>query len=292
MMRCAYPILLVLVVALAGCGAADSMRREFVATRYMQAAQRHLSDLPRQTSRAEAELDRAVALMPENEELERRAARLYVLARAYEKAVPLLEDQASLDLDARALLGQSLLRTGARERGTRICLRVIAEARRLREQREIDLREWALLLNDAGYVLVDAEAAVAEAHEAVRQAAEAFPLQPAFVDSLGWALFRENDLTEATFYLERAGRLLARDDPEILYHLGVVYSRRGRFAEAERALKQARLLDPDFQPIQEELRRLGRILLPLPLAALPPGLVGAGDATGRPVPHRARTSGG
>jgi tetratricopeptide (TPR) repeat protein len=88
------------------------------------------------------------------------------------------------------------------------------------------------------------------------------PLQGAFVDSLGWAHYRKGELQDAAFYLERARRHVVREDPEILYHLGVVYGRLGRYSEATDALEKARRLAPDWELVQKELRRLGRILPP------------------------------
>jgi tetratricopeptide (TPR) repeat protein len=73
-------------------------------------------------------------------------------------------------------------------------------------------------------------------------------------------------MNEAAFHLERARRLAGTEDPEMLYHLGVVYSRLGRYNDAESALKSARRLDPGWEPIRKELRRLGRILSPPALA--------------------------
>jgi predicted Zn-dependent protease len=84
-------------------------------------------------------------------------------------------------------------------------MRQRAQARRTRP-------EWALLLNDAGYILADANVHLDRAHEAVSAAMEAMPLQGAFVDSVGWALYRKGELVDAAFYLERARRHTPDED--------------------------------------------------------------------------------
>ena len=260
-------IIIATTVIVAGCDP-DQMRRDFVAPRYLQQAEGYIRDLPRDTAAAEHAVDRAMQLMRDNEEVELRAARVYAMARAWEKAIPLFEAQEQLMLRDQIIFGHCLLNTGQEERGAELCLQAIADAQRMRDQRLIGRLEWALYLNDAGYILADADVHIEEAHAAVNQAAEAYPLEGSFVDSLGWALFRMNELTDAAFYLERALRLADRDDPEVLYHLGVVYSRLGRYADAYEVLQRAQELDPEYDPITEELRRLGRILPPPSLAAI------------------------
>ncbi|MGC9318767.1 MAG: tetratricopeptide repeat protein [Armatimonadota bacterium] len=266
MSRPAAVLLALCTALLGGCSTADRMRREFVAMRYMQQAQRHLLELPRHTTRAEQELDRALALMPQEEELRSRAAHLYLSARAWRKAVRLLQDQEDPSRLDRIALGQALMQAGERERGASICLQVIEEAHRLYRAGQISRDDYAGLLNNAGYVLADASAELDEAHEAVALATKAAPLEASFVDSLGWALLRKGEHRDAAFYLERARRLSPGENPEILYHVGVAYARVGRYGDAESALRRAARLDPDFEAVKRELERLGRIL-PRPVLA-------------------------
>ncbi len=266
--RIAVVALVLATVALAGCRV-DEMRSDFVALRYVQEAEAHLHELPRNTAGGERALDRAVALMPDDNEMRARAARLYVAARAWEKAARLFEAQPELSRQDRTMLGYCLLKLGDRERGAELCLEVIREAEQLRAQGSISRREWALLLNDGGYLLVDTGAEIAVGYEAVQRATEVFPLEAPLVDSLGWALLRKGEFLDAAFYLERARRLHSREDPEMLYHLGVAYARLERYGQAKRALQRAAELDPGFADVQKELRRLGRILPPPALAMRP-----------------------
>lgn len=261
---------LLAVCLLSGCDI-DAMRRDFVAARYLQEARRHLNELPRDTVRAEHELDRALALLPPDHQMHAELGRLYVAARAYAKAARLFQAAPELSRHDRTLLAYCLVQTGHREEGTRLAITVIREADNLLDNGAISRPEWALLLNDAGYLLIDAGVDIEAAHDAVRRAAEAYPLQAPITDSYGWSLLQQGRLNDAAFYLERASRLLGREDPEILYHLGVVYSRLERIRRAEKALRRATELDPNFEPPQKELRRLGRILPPPVLALSPRG---------------------
>jgi len=259
---------------LAGCGQMDSMRLDFIAMRYMQEAEAHATGIPRNSARAIEELDRAVALMPDDAELQRRAARLYTVARAWDRAIPLFETQDELGPQDRLVYAQCLLAAGRTDAGATICLETIDNVMKQREGAHATRPEWALLLNDAGYILADADSNVDRAWEAISIAVEAMPLQAAFVDSLGWAAYRRGDLSDAAFYLERGRRHSPYDDPEMLYHLGVVYGRLGRFGDATEVLEKAHELAPDWDEIEKELRRLGRIF-PRPALATDPDELGA-----------------
>lgn len=271
MTRLAAILVALTTILLAGCGSVNTMRQEFVALRYMQQAEAKLTSYPQDTARAVNELDRAVALMPDDEDLKRRAARFYTAARAWEKAVPLFEDQQHLDRKDRLAFARCLLHVGRRDEGAQICLSILSHVDEQRERVGGMRPEWALLLNDAGYILADADMHLDRAHNAVAAAVEFMPLEGAFIDSLGWALYRKGELKDAAFYLERSRRHITREDPEILYHLGVVYSRLGRYRDAADALQRARELSPHWEAVQKELRRLGRILPPPVLAACRPG---------------------
>lgn len=256
------------IAGLSGCASLDSMRGEFVGLRYLQSAGQQLRRLPVDRARAVRHLDRALALLPDSPTVTALAGPLYVEARAYEKALPLLAPtQEEHDRERTILFAQCLLETGQRERGIRVCRKQIAEAVALRRRKAIGGAQFALLMNAAGYILADANAELAPAQAAIKEAVKLRPLEPAFVDSMGWVRFRQGHIRDAAFYLERAVRLCPREHPEILYHLGVAYARLGRIGDAERALRRAQWLDPDYDEVKAELRRLGREL-PQPQLAL------------------------
>jgi len=266
-----WPALVLLAaVTLTGCDGPDAMRRQFVALRYLQSAEARLTALPRDVPRAVAELDRALALLPNDEGLRERAAFAYVAARAYDRALPLLREQVLADHPEpvrrryQIMLAQYLLRSNNKQEGIAICRAVIAEAGQLRRAGKMGAFEFALTLNDAGYVLADAGVELERARKAIEAAVELQPLEAAFLDSLGWVLYQQGEYRDAAFYLERAVRLRERDDAEMLYHLGAALARIWRLADAERLLRRAQWADPSWPVIEEELRRLRRnILLPM-----------------------------
>lgn len=258
-------------IGLNGCAQVDGMRREFVGLRYLQTAEQRATRLPLDRARMTRETDRALTLLPDDPTVRSKAGPLYVQAGAHQKALPLVTAAAEArEPHSAILLAQCLLQTGQRERGAEICRTEIARAQRERRGRDIAPAEFAMVMNDAGYMLADANIDLSRAAAAIKQALDLSPLQPAFVDSMGWVRLRQGRLKEAAFYLERAVRLARRENPEMLYHLGVAYARLGRIREAEKALKRARYLDPGYEEVQAELRRLGREL-PRPGLALRPG---------------------
>jgi len=79
------------------------------------------------------------------------------------------------------------------------------------------------VLNYLGYLLADHERDLGEAERLVRRAVEQDPDNGAYVDSMGWVLFRQGQYAAARAQLERALRL-SGGDPVIHEHLGDVYT--------------------------------------------------------------------
>jgi tetratricopeptide (TPR) repeat protein len=113
----------------------------------------------------------------------------------------------------------------------------------LKKALELDPNQ-ELALNYLGYSWVDQNLNVKEAMDLIRKAVQKRPNDGYFVDSLGWAYYRQNDLTQAVKHLERAVELKP-DDPVINDHLGDVYWKVGRHLEATYQWKQALDLKPE-----------------------------------------------
>ncbi|MGH9738351.1 MAG: tetratricopeptide repeat protein [Candidatus Acidiferrales bacterium] len=96
-------------------------------------------------------------------------------------------------------------------------------------------------LNDYGYMLADRGVRVSEATSLIQRALKQDPNNGAYLDSLGWAYFKQNRLTQAEQYLRKAIERQG-NDPTILGHLGDVYLKMGDNQDAaetfERALAQ------------------------------------------------------
>jgi tetratricopeptide (TPR) repeat protein len=80
------------------------------------------------------------------------------------------------------------------------------------------------VLNYLGYMLVDRGIRLGEATEYIKRAVELDPYNGAYLDSLGWAYFKQNDTRKAEQYLQKAIRL-NRSDPVIFEHLGDLYAK-------------------------------------------------------------------
>jgi cytochrome c-type biogenesis protein CcmH/NrfG len=72
----------------------------------------------------------------------------------------------------------------------------------------------------------------------VQKALQSDPNNGAYLDSLGWALFRKGDLDGAEKYLSQAAQRLP-DNSEIQDHLGDLHARRMRWADAVAAWQKA-----------------------------------------------------
>jgi tetratricopeptide (TPR) repeat protein len=97
-------------------------------------------------------------------------------------------------------------------------------------------------LNYLAYILALKGARLDEAIDLVRKALVVEPENGAFLDSLGWALYRKGDLGEAEKYLGQAAARLPRNS-EVQDHFGDVLAKRGRLPDAVEAWMRA--LDGD-----------------------------------------------
>lgn len=125
------------------------------------------------------------------------------------------------------------------------------------------------VLNYYGYMLADRGVRIDEATSLIERAVKEEPNNGAYLDSLGWAYYRQNKLPEAEEYLRRA-IVREGDDPTILSHLAAVYLKMGQTERAadfyEKSLTQwQKALPADFEPdkvseVEAQLRTLKRRL--------------------------------
>jgi tetratricopeptide (TPR) repeat protein len=85
----------------------------------------------------------------------------------------------------------------------------------------------ALVLNYYGYMLADRGIRLDEATDLIQRAVDQEPFNGAYLDSLGWAYYKQNKLTEAEAALRKAVERESHD-PTIRSHLGDVYAKQGR----------------------------------------------------------------
>jgi tetratricopeptide (TPR) repeat protein len=125
------------------------------------------------------------------------------------------------------------------------------------------------VLNYYGYMLADRGVRIDEATSLIERAVKEEPNNGAYLDSLGWAYYRQNKLPESEEYLRRA-IVREGDDPTILSHLAAVYLKMGQTERAadfyEKSLAQWQKASPaDFEPdkvndVEAQLRTLKRRL--------------------------------
>ena len=109
----------------------------------------------------------------------------------------------------------------------------------------------ASVLNYYGYMLADRGVRLAEATAMIQKAVAQEPSNGAYLDSLGWAYYKQNKLTEAEEALRKAADRESHD-PTILGHLGDVYAKLGQSDRAaqywERALAEwQRAVPADYE---------------------------------------------
>ncbi|MDF1792014.1 MAG: tetratricopeptide repeat protein [Thalassobaculaceae bacterium] len=103
--------------------------------------------------------------------------------------------------------------------------------------------EQPYVLNYLGYTWIDQGRNLPRATKMIEQAVALRPNDGYIVDSLGWAMYRQDRFAEAVEHLERAVELLPTD-PTINDHLGDAYWRVGRHHEARFQWRRALSFDP------------------------------------------------
>ncbi len=152
------------------------------------------------------------------------------------------------DAEKSAEKAEQLARDSSEKQAAWFMLGSIYERQKKYDQAEAQFRKVlqenpdnAPVLNYYGYMLADRGVRVDEAASLIQRALKVDPNNGAYLDSLGWAYYKQNRFTEAEQYLRKAIQRQG-NDPTILGHLGDVYLKLGdnqRAAETfEHALAQ------------------------------------------------------
>jgi tetratricopeptide (TPR) repeat protein len=220
-----------------------------------------------------AYMERSAGLK-ENPGLVMRLAYYYSQAGQPEKAVKLLEESHARwpgNDEIAYFLALGLDDTGKTKRALELMKKIIASSPGYREarmqyaivsEREGDIAaaeeqfriilssepDNAVVLNYLGYSLADRGLRLDEAEGFIRRAVELDPGNGAYVDSLGWVLYRKGRHAEALEKLLEAARLI-NADPVIWEHVGDAYAALGRTGEAVSAWTVSLQLETDPQKI-------------------------------------------
>jgi len=109
--------------------------------------------------------------------------------------------------------------------------------------------------NYLGFMWADKGVHLEEALELIQKAVKLDPNNGAYIDSLGWVLFKLGRTDEALIQMRRAVEL-TKDDATVLDHLADVLLKLGKTDEALLALRRAKGLDPENKEISEKLQKL------------------------------------
>ncbi len=260
-------LMLGVALLIGGCQASrslDQLRTEFLALRYLKVATDGATAQPVDPAKIIANTDRALALAPEHPLVLPRAGNLYMIAQAYDRAIPLLlEAQHITGADYHYELGTCYLYDGDTNRGIGLLEQALQRGRQAYYRHQLNPVDYAMLLNNIGYTYADVGVQLPRAQHLITQAVKIAPLIASFTDSLGWVYFRLGDYHNAAFYLERAVRQsLDSPNAEIHYHLGLTYARQYRLIEAKQQLHQALRLGPHHSEALRELEHLNQQLSP------------------------------
>ena len=111
-------------------------------------------------------------------------------------------------------------------------------------------------LNYLGYSYAERGVKIDQALSLTKQAVALKPENGYYVDSLGWAFFKSGLFAEALAEIKRAVALVG-DDPVIYEHLGDIYAKQERLADAREAWLHALELDPSNLKLMDRFRELG-----------------------------------
>ena len=178
--------------------------------------------------------------------------------QAYQQFLTNYEDQYG-SAEVRALVQEAKSSLS----GIAVRRNAIAESEEWLEQILDEFPDDVSAMNDLGYLWADRGVRLERALRMIRRAVAAEPDNPAYRDSLGWALFRLGKYDQAVIELQKA---VVGDEPDgvILDHLGDALQHTQRRPEAEavwrRALEHLSLEETDLrQRIEEKLTQLNEV---------------------------------
>ena len=178
-----------------------------------------------------------------------RLGSLYVVLQRENEAIEVLEkalEANSANTDANYWLGLAYQEIGNFEQAEHYLRRTIA----LSPEREE-------AYNALGYFFAENGTNLDEAVRLIQKALRKSPANGAYLDSLGWAYFKQGKLNDALKQLEKAV-LYMPDSVEVQDHLGEVYLKKGRKKEAVAAWQKAIQLSPGNTAILEKLKKHGQ----------------------------------
>jgi len=208
-----------------------------------------------QANRAEdaiAAADLGQKRFPEDDRFRLRKGEALLITGKAKEAKEAMREKAAVDANdaaQKARIAEAYLSAGAREE--RAGNMAVAE-KHLIHAVELDPHN-DVALNYLGFMLADQGLRLDDAMGYIRRALEKEPNNGAYLDSLGWALFKKKDYAQAEKLLDQAVAAMA-DEPEIHAHLAELYLATGRPEEALRTWQTA--LDKGAENADEILAKM------------------------------------
>ncbi|MDQ1265511.1 MAG: Tetratricopeptide repeat protein [Bacteroidota bacterium] len=112
-----------------------------------------------------------------------------------------------------------------------------------------------LINNNYAYSLAERGYRLDEAYSMARRALDSEPDNPSYLDTFAWILFMQGDNETALNYILKAIDAGAASD-EVYEHLGEIYLKSGKKAEAKKAFEEALEKNPDNKNAGEKLKSL------------------------------------
>ena len=194
---------------------------------------------------------------PDDSDYALQEARIYYRARRWDDAVDVFEsiirefsDNEDLVRDCKFSLSAVLVQKGEFDRGEQILLDILTK-----------LPDHPQANNDLGYLWADRDKNLEQAREMITKALTAEPDNAAYMDSMGWVLYRLGEYAEAAKHLEKASHQPRGEDPTIFDHLGDTRAKLGQQGKAVEAWRRALELEEEKSaPDPEMLEKLRRKL--------------------------------
>ena len=114
---------------------------------------------------------------------------------------------------------------------------------------------YAEAMNYLGYMWAEKGMKLEQARTLIEKAVQLEPKNAAFLDSMGWVLFKLNQPKEALGYLLKAIEHIEKPDPTIYDHLGDVYADLNQMDQAGEAWRKSLKVEKN-EKVQKKLDSL------------------------------------
>jgi len=115
---------------------------------------------------------------------------------------------------------------------------------------------FAEAMNYLGYMWAERGNNLDEAKKLIEKAVALEPDNAAYLDSLGWVLFKQHQWSEALEWLQKAVQQADQPDPTLYDHLGDAYAGMKVFDKAREAWRKSVQLEPNDE-VKKKLEKAG-----------------------------------